>query len=518
MSQPFFETELPLPATPNDLVQALSSSFAVSADDAVLERLVFLDTFDWRLYREGLALTRSGSGARSKLSLRNLSDRAPLLEAGAPQPRFVRDLPEGALKDRLFPLVEARALEPLLYLCCRRHRLSILDKRQKTVCRVVIESPSASAKPRGRKQVLPCRIGVLPVKGYRRHGEQVITLLKKTFACRPAGSSLADAALLAVGHIPLTTERKMRFTLSPAMPAIEAAREVLSHLLETIQINCAGAIADRDIEFLHDLRVAVRRTRSFLSQGRAIFPDSVVRRYIREFRWLGSATTMTRDLDVYLLNFPCYLSLLPDKDAAHLSLLETHLRKKQRQAQKRTARALQSKRFSRLTDSWGRWLDQEQKRLPPAAEEPIGQVARKRIWKAYRRVIRDGSAIGPESPAGDLHDLRKQCKKLRYLMEFFRSLYPRKQIQKAIRWLRSLQDNLGLIQDLHVQIDQLRMFTREMAQDRPIPAEALAAIEALVEQLQHQMIKATGDFASVFSKFVSPERSRLFASLFRKKA
>ena len=48
------------------------------------------------------------------------------------------------------------------------------------------------------------------------------------------------------------------------MPAAEAAATILLRLLDTVEANVAGVLADIDTEFLHDLRVSVRRTRSAL--------------------------------------------------------------------------------------------------------------------------------------------------------------------------------------------------------------------------------------------------------------
>ena len=68
----------------------------------------------------------------------------------------------------------------------------------------------------------------------------------------------------------------------------------------------------------------------------------------------------------------------------------------------------------------------------------------------YRRVLKERRAIADDSPAEDLHELRKSCMKLRYLLEFFRSLYPRKQERALILKLKVLLDNLGNLQDLEV--------------------------------------------------------------------
>ena len=56
-----------------------------------------------------------------------------------------------------------------------------------------------------------------------------------------------------------------------------------------------------DTEFLHDFRVALRRTRSLLGQIRDVFPAAAVEHFSSEFSWIGRLTGPPRDLDVLLL-------------------------------------------------------------------------------------------------------------------------------------------------------------------------------------------------------------------------
>ena len=42
----------------------------------------------------------------------------------------------------------------------------------------------------------------------------------------------------------------------------------------------------------------------------------------------------------------------------------------------------------------------------------------------YKKVLKAGRAVTADGPAEEMHELRKDCKKLRYLIEFVRSLYP----------------------------------------------------------------------------------------------
>ena len=82
-----------------------------------------------------------------------------------------------------------------------------------------------------------------------------------------------------------------------------AAAAVLRRLADVIDGNRAGAIADADSEFLHRLRISVRRSRTVQRQLASVFPPLDLPGFRSEFRWLQRATGEARDLDVYLLGF-----------------------------------------------------------------------------------------------------------------------------------------------------------------------------------------------------------------------
>ena len=51
-----------------------------------------------------------------------------------------------------------------------------------------------------------------------------------------------------------------------------------------------------------------------------------------------------------------------------------------------------------------------------------GALADQRLHRTFRKVARRAKAISPASPSEEIHDLRKACKELRYLLEMFRPL------------------------------------------------------------------------------------------------
>jgi CHAD domain-containing protein len=303
--------------------------------------------------------------------------------------------------------------------------------------------------------------------------------------------------------------------LQPTMPAGEAARRILQNLLEAMEANEEGTCAARDPEFLHDFRVAVRRTRSALSQIKRVLPAPVLERFRPEFAWLGEITGPTRDLDVFLLRFEDYRGSLPEEFRGALEPLGRFLEAHQRTEQRRLAEELASPRYRQLKKDWSAFLAApDMHASPPDAELLVAEVARRRIRKVLRRALREGEAIGADSPPEDLHELRKTCKKLRYLLEFFQSLYPPQKIARLIKALKTLQDNLGDFQDIQVQSEALQKFAEQMAAEGEIPPRSLLAMGMLIEDLQHRQRQARDEFAGRFAEFSRKKNLQLFDEIF----
>ena len=103
------------------------------------------------------------------------------------------------------------------------------------------------------------------------------------------------------------SRRAATVPLDPAMAAIDGFRLVLATLADGDHRELAGQLSIRlDPEFLHDLRIAVRRTRTVLHEAKACFPPQSSNR--PETGSNGSPTSpgTPHDLDVYLLEWPRY--------------------------------------------------------------------------------------------------------------------------------------------------------------------------------------------------------------------
>ena len=219
--------------------------------------------------------------------------------------------------------------------------------------------------------------------------------------------------------------------------------------------TCPGTLDDVDSEFLHDLRVAVRRTRSLQRQFKGIYPERL-QHFRDEFKRLQGITGDLRDLDVYLLDFDDLQASLPEKMQRDLEPLRGVLETRRARALTATRRAL---RAQRTADALADWDEFVTNRRP--ADRTVRDLASHRITRVYRKMVKMGRAIDDDSPAEDLHELRKVGKELRYLLEFFASLYPSDVVKPFVKTLKGLQDQLGRFQDREVQANALRELAPE---------------------------------------------------------
>ncbi len=75
------------------------------------------------------------------------------------------------------------------------------------------------------------------------------------------------------------------------------------------------------------------------------------------------------------------------------------------------------------------------------------KLADELIWRVNQETLLQGKSITRNSAAETLHELRKYFKHLRYLIEFFRSLYPAVKLRVLIETLIDVQDSLGEYND-----------------------------------------------------------------------
>jgi CHAD domain-containing protein len=472
------------------LAQRLPPSYGLEEVANRQASLALLDDFNWSLWQAGLLLLREN---KERLVLQRQADDQPLAACSAhPDSRFWWQLPEGELVAAIQDLLDVRAFVPKYEFRVQRQQLAVLNPDQKTVVRLQLEEIAAPEGP--PKAFLEAR----PLRGYRSDFRVVAGALTD-LELQPLSQPGLRTRLLETGLVVDIPQSKPRFELDEAEPAETAVTRMAVKMLQLARQQEPGMIADIDSEFVHQYRVNIRKTRSLISLFRKCFDHSRYRLLKTELKELGSRTNELRDLDVFLLDHDYYRELLPEHLWPGLELLFRRIKRRRRTACRRVAAALTSDAYLEQISSLLRELEQPAQLSGKQSPQPIKALAGKKIRKQYRAIQEDGTTIDAETPDAAVHELRIECKKLRYLLELFAELFPPKELKPLVKKLKQLQDNLGRFNDFSVQQEFLQQFARGTRS-----AAQLASLNGLAAVLHNQQRHERSLLVDNIAAFIDP--------------
>ena len=516
--------DFPDETTGDLLCEIVAADYVLGTEDPVEATALFYDTFDWRLFKKSLVLCRTGDEWTLRC-LKTGADRERLTSGS--EPGFVWEIADSPLKRRIASIVGVRRLLPVGEATFHTASYRVLNADSKTVVRLsatkVWAVPSDNFGDSSRRSLpdadaalLDFHVVLRPVRGYGGHFRRLAAKFEGAGLTAGRWQETFERIVSVTGKQPGVYSAKPDYRLKIGTRADEATKEILRSTLAVIRANEEGIKADWDIEFLHDFRTAVRRTRSALGQIPGVFAPEVTEQYKEAFAQLGSRTNQLRDLDVYLLSEPDYRAMLPEAMRDHISPLFNYMRAQRGQALREVVDYLNSTSYADMLATWEAFLLEPVPDSPaaPNAALPIDELARRRIAKQYRRVIKDGKKILDSDEDEPIHQLRIDCKKLRYLMEFFASLFPKKEIGKLIKQLKALQDELGVFNDLSVQQVYLLQMAEVLPADDAQARLGLVAVGSLVERLASEQQAMKPGLADAFSDFAAASNRALFRRLF----
>lgn len=283
---------------------------------------------------------------------------------------------------------------------------------------------------------------------------------------------------------------------SGSVAAADALRAELWAQYLTVRRNEEGVLDDTDTESLHDFRVAVRRARSVLGQFGGVFAPEPAARLRRVLSWFGRSTGKLRDLHVYLAHEAAYRGMLSGPLAQDLAPLFDFVRRERGAALRGLADVMRSPEYEAAL-RWWRECVEDPSALGPRGSEPVLRLAGARVAKKCRAVLEQGHRLRGRADAADLHSLRIECKKLRYLLEMLADLMP--EARAAVHGLKKLQDALGRIQDLTVHESRSRDFAR--AASSAGSGGVLPAVEVLASRMRVERELACAEVPGLVARF-----------------
>ena len=261
-------------------------------------------------------------------------------------------------------------------------------------------------------------------------------------------------------------------------------------------------VADGEPEGVHDLRVALRRTRSLLRSFRPLLVEerrAESERLRDECRWAGGVLGPVRDAEVMHERLAALLEEQPPELVLGgvAARLADRAREDAREGRERTAGLRTDPRYVRLLDA----LDGFAAGSPFA--EVDGAAVRKRLrkeWRRLRRHARTAGAHRPGDPAAEtaLHETRKAAKRARYAVETALPLL-RDEAARTAALAEEIQDALGAHRDT--------LMTRTLMRELGVQAH-LDGDNGFTFGRLHALEEARGEAALAGYRSLRPELDR----------
>jgi CHAD domain-containing protein len=278
----------------------------------------------------------------------------------------------------------------------------------------------------------------------------------------------------------------------PDMPMAEASRLLLRRQFTAMLLNEAGSRIGEDIEYVHDMRVASRRATAIIDLAAGHLDADITAPYRKGLRLTRRKLGVIRDLDVALDALRARQAKLPADEAAALERLAERWEQDREAAYAKLLSYLNGKKYRRFLQNFEAfcWAEGEGVLDHPDRSEhgapsptqmrhvlPLLILQRYANVRAYEAPLEHPHDIHAEL----LHDLRIDCKSLRYSLEMAQPLMG-EHGGPVLKILKKMQTHLGDLND--AEVTRARLL--EMLEDGvKIPAIEVYAEEQ--EAISHRL-------------------------------
>jgi CHAD domain-containing protein len=432
------------------------SGYTVEQLDPVRNVDTYLDTFDWLLLKNKLALRFRISNGAAMYTLKSIEpiedgiakrmETEILLDKPVDVPALVHVKPIRKLVDGIiFP----RKLLEHVQIRTDRRRYRLLSPEGAEI-ELAFDTSGFSLrglhKPRRTHRLNELEAEIRDGSGAAL--EALSSLLSSKFNFPASTASKFEVAIERF-KITIPSKKppeKLRVRLDDRLDV--AVQKILLYQMHRFQEQLPGVQRDIDTEFVHQARVATRRMRSALRLFRDAIPEGTAAYLRGELKWLGRLFGGVRDLDVFLLNQSRFKQQIERFPAKKKQAFENWIEKRRRAPLKALWRALESPRYKRFERRMMQFFERPLPLRPraPLAMRPVREVAPVIITEKFNAVIEQGHALLADSKLKQYHLLRIQMKRLRYACEFMAPAYDGR-LDSFVERTVEIQDCLGELQD-----------------------------------------------------------------------
>jgi inorganic triphosphatase YgiF len=452
------EVELKLELSPSEAARVLDHPtvrrYATGPAQTRQLLSVYFDTKDLGLARAGISLRLRHSGAEHVQTVKwgegaaaGLFERGELEVAATGERPELYAIPDEALRGRVRAALGGDALEPIFETEMRRTHQILRDGLDEWS----LDLDAGEVRAQGAREGI-CELELELVRGDPVRLYELALELCESFELSLGTRSKAERGYaLRAGELP-QPQKAPALELPNDATLDTALREIALACLGQIGVNLAPAFEGADPEGVHQMRIGVRRMRTVFSVFRPVLPEERARAIRDELRWLAGELGAVRDLDVFVGELLGPLSGVRGEDVAlkRLRAEAEELRDEHRQGLREV---LHSRRLTRLLLELGLWIARASWREQALSEtsamlfQPAQVFAGEVLARLHHRAEKLGRVAVDGLPAAR-HELRITLKKLRYVSEFFQSLYGAKDARRYLNRLSRLQDVLGTLNDV----------------------------------------------------------------------
>lgn len=448
---------------------------------------LYFDTPDFRLAGNGIALRVRRAGNRWVQTLKTegeqsggLSRRLELeTPAGGPEPDF--SLFPRKIVDRLIPPKRRASLTPVYE---TRFDRTAWNLRAPDGSRVEVALDVGEIIAGRRKESL-CEVELELKSGSPDALFELAEILAQKILLIPYEPSKAARGARLAADLKSQPVKALSPQLEKKMPVCAGFAAIFRTDLSQLQANLPGLLLEKDPEYCHQARVAIRRLRSAVRLFRKLCP--VPESQLAEIAALGDALGKVRDADVFVLEtLPRLQARLSPEQFGLLSRRAKAHRRVQREA---TLAAVHSPVTGACLVSLQRWLI----RMESASTEVrLNRYAAGKLEILFDRVAMSAGNFAHYS-ADERHALRVQVKRLRYACEHFSTLISLK--KPFLSGLAELQNSLGMMNDEVVALHHIALMNADGRLN-----EARAEIEKWVNEEISAKLSLLGECLQLFSR------------------
>lgn len=268
---------------------------------------------------------------------------------------------------------------------------------------------------------------------------------------------------LAAGDPAEVPQRWSHPAVAEAATPGEAFAALFGAALRQAGANARGVLTSSDAEFLHQMRVGLRRLRSLLRAYRGVVSRKEARPIARALRRVVPTLGAARDWDVFC-QWLAGEAKAAGPDLADVRAVLRRARKRRDAARRAAREMVGSWTFQRLLLRALRWLTNAPWALRSKAREiPLQVFARGSLERLHRKTVEHSRGIDWED-VERRHAVRVKVKRLRYASGFFAASFPRAATRPYVKRLQGLQDILGELNDVSVA----RRFLGEIVPRGPV--------------------------------------------------